>query len=1232
MRAVFLLLAASQLLDPASAQDLTRLSNGVGFHPVTESGRVVWTEGPTPDALQLNLWDGRNTIILDEQISGALPGWPDLDADGRVAYVKVVGGRYQLMLWDGRETVQLTNSGSPDAAIDLGTPTSELKGGFPRIAVGDVVFSDAQGNVFLYETADQSLRAISEGPAQRVARTTADFRAVMQQTGTKPVFYYDGRYIVWMHQEPGGHTSEFTVYQADAEDGYTPRAIASFTAATPQEMNAAVAGAAFDPYFVACGPEIAWMYRAPGTGEVADLPAQYAQYAAVLNDVVIGYYDGSEAREVARGDLMPLNLGLSDGHLAWIEFVEGNDDSRLSNEARLIQSHRDGRTTTVARVEDPPMQAANDARVWSGPNGLHVIGSEVLWFEDEARCEQMVNLPGVGTPCAWIPTFRIALFTRTGGPGNPQRVFRLGDLLLGGSFDAGRYAWRDDANRVATTELIAGLGGDGGLLQLTDLLRVDRIPLGPDEPRAKLVDAFSLRAARTGGECTPGGGGASDAALLRAVTFDVMAEDGILPDLSDIAALRLYEDRNQNRQLDAGDVLLDEATALAARQTMELGEPMPILPGSEVHFLVEMELKDATELCPCNEYRVALDAADVDAGTLAVQGSTAGALVLPNVELHPVWGDGQAALPTTRLENPLGFRVENLPARCVDAARFRFVHGVAGDDAVLSANGEEGTDLEVDLVEAEAGLEAEVNLTLGQREGAYTVEASLLYPEETACEPPMFTFVAHAGTFVLQVLDANDPAFVNATAGPNHADYDSWTVTLTDDLNRLADGGKVRSGTTADGLSPLLLRARLIGLTEAPEGEVTFTMNASDDSGLLSPGLGETIPVENGTESVSAEWVMTEAGPVAVALYTPPFYLSPASATERVVTFTASYQMPGATEVSEEEERVLVYRPPVLFTHGMWSGPEAWSSIFTGTDPRFETFVADYSSRSAENFDALGGVMRSEIQRVRDDLNSRGIAVTQVNVVAHSMGGLITRQYIGENRGAGFRRPDTFGQGDIYALITVGTPHYGSPIAWLTLTLRDPQYNYFSPEFIEAVNYLGLDIWSGAVDAMCPGSDALQALGRTHVPTHTLRAWYFDSQTETTTWGAFLAFFDSIIDSIIEGAATGEPPTPLALVKYTVEYGGSLVVDAGLQGLYGSQRTDYLVTLEGQSGGITQGYRLVFPETLHSAAPGIAEGETTSEEVAGRVFYVLSQSPENIEVFARSLPPPIVETDYITCQ
>ncbi|MEM6784101.1 MAG: hypothetical protein AAF624_10270 [Bacteroidota bacterium] len=1231
MRTLPLLALVGLLLAlPSTAQSITTLSGGVGYHPVTSNGRVVWTEGDTPATLSLHLWDGRNTIVLDENVAGALPGWPDLDASGRVAYVKVIGGRYELMLWDGRETTQLTNSDIPGSALDLGSPASRLKGGFPRVAIGDVVFADAQGHVYLYDGTDQRIRKLTTRDNQRVAPTTQDFRAIMQQTGIKPVFYYDGRYLVWMHRASAGDTSEFTVYQADAQQNYAPDTLGTFTAATPtgDSINAIAAGAAFDPFFVACGPEAAWMFRPPGAVD-ADVPLQYAGLVAAANsETVLVYHNGTSAREVARGDLLALTLDLSDGNLVWVQREEVGDVERTR-----IQSHRGGRTSTVATYDPPPTDAASGSKTWARPYGVMVAGNEVLWFAEEVECRKMgIELPGIGDPCIYEPGQRAGLFRRSSGPNAPRLQAARDMLMAAGSLAAGRYAWRSFDSRVQTAVFIPGLTGeDGGVLQLTDLVRPDRIPLEADEPRAKRVDGFSLRAVAGSGECTPGGSG--DDATVTALTFAVAAEAGILPDLSDIVALRLHHDVNQNRQIDAGDVLLGTATTPGARTTITLDEPLQILAGDEAHMLVELELKPADELCPCNEYTVALAATDVAAGEATVSGSSTGTLVLPNATIETVWGDVQAALPTTRLEDPLGFRLEGVPARCVENARVRLKDGVPGDTAVLEADGETGTDLEVDLAETDDGLEAEVNLTLGEREGPYYVEATVDYAGEDACAPPSYTFVAHAGTFVLQVVDANDPALYDAAPDNSHADYDAWSVTLSDDLNRFAGSGETRRGTTADGLSPLVLRARLLGINEIPEGEVTFTMSADGDSGFLTPGLGETVPAESGSLTISAEWTMTEAGPLAVALYTPPRQLTPSGATERVVTFTATYQMPGASEASEEEETILVYRPPVLLMHGMWSGPEAWGSLYTGTDGRFEVFTADYASRSAENFDALTEVARDEIQRVRDDLHGRSIAVTQVNVVAHSMGGLLTRKYVSENRGAGFRRPDTFGQGDIYALVTIGTPHNGSPIAWLTLTVIDPQYNrLFAYEFEDAINAAGMDIYSGAVESLCPGSVSLRNLEETHVPAHTVRAWHYDSQTSNDGWDSFFAYFDGILDTIVEGAATGQLPTPMLLPKYAAEFGAELVLEAGVQALYGSQKTDYLVTLESQGGNITQGHAFVFDETLHSHVSGWADGETVSGEIAAYVFTLLTNSPDDISTFARSIPPPIVETDYITCQ
>lgn len=61
--------------------------------------------------------------------------------------------------------------------------------------------------------------------------------------------------------------------------------------------------------------------------------------------------------------------------------------------------------------------------------------------------------------------------------------------------------------------------------------------------------------------------------------------------------------------------------------------------------------------------------------------------------------------------------------------------------------------------------------------------------------------------------------------------------------------------------------------------------------------------------------------------------------------------------------------------------------------------------------------------RLQPDLT---VAVTQGDVIGHSMGGLVTRQL---PLLLGFGSDDTFGRGVVHKLITIGTPHLGTPIA-----------------------------------------------------------------------------------------------------------------------------------------------------------------------------------------------------------
>src|ERR1700730_8687545 len=68
----------------------------------------------------------------------------------------------------------------------------------------------------------------------------------------------------------------------------------------------------------------------------------------------------------------------------------------------------------------------------------------------------------------------------------------------------------------------------------------------------------------------------------------------------------------------------------------------------------------------------------------------------------------------------------------------------------------------------------------------------------------------------------------------------------------------------------------------------------------------------------------------------------------------------------------------------------------------------------------------SQIQEAIQEFRSSGVAATQADVIAHSMGGTITRTL--ENL-PGFTGQESFGLGNVHKLISIGTPHLGSPLA-----------------------------------------------------------------------------------------------------------------------------------------------------------------------------------------------------------
>jgi pimeloyl-ACP methyl ester carboxylesterase len=142
-----------------------------------------------------------------------------------------------------------------------------------------------------------------------------------------------------------------------------------------------------------------------------------------------------------------------------------------------------------------------------------------------------------------------------------------------------------------------------------------------------------------------------------------------------------------------------------------------------------------------------------------------------------------------------------------------------------------------------------------------------------------------------------------------------------------------------------------------------------------------------------------------------------------------------ANESLTEDIRILP--KPVILVHGLWANAAGWSSYQSylneahsfawrafpvGARPEIAKMstgdrVGNYAPTNSifQNAQELG----KEIKHVREEMNA-----WHVDIVAHSMGGLISRFYIHS-----FMQPVFDGKPEVGHLVMLGTPNMGSPCA-----------------------------------------------------------------------------------------------------------------------------------------------------------------------------------------------------------
>ena len=326
----------------------------------------------------------------------------------------------------------------------------------------------------------------------------------------------------------------------------------------------------------------------------------------------------------------------------------------------------------------------------------------------------------------------------------------------------------------------------------------------------------------------------------------------------------------------------------------------------------------------------------------------------------------------------------------------------------------------------------------------------------------------------------------------------------------------------ADGQSELQIEVTLPqgSKTEVVEFKIAKVTKAKEESGgwgsLLSFGGSKEEP--KGEEPKDAKPVAKKVeNGKAVVTYRPPKVVAQPFEVEVAATATDATGR-AATGVA----KFWVVLPPVVLVHGIWSSAEdAWGGSLAGLrQAGFDCTVRfDYGERNNGDPVEIAKSLATWIEGANGPLKAaaagkcgeKGLKTlaARYDIVAHSLGGLITRRMIADGKYQGIRR-----------VITLGTPHQGSEFAdWFVYFQRgktdksipvpavvaehpgfkaDPNWDpkSFDPklkDFVRKPLLLNDRYFSDgkAVDALRPGSDFLKALNADGASAHADKIEYY---------------------------------------------------------------------------------------------------------------------------------------------
>ncbi|MBR0222539.1 MAG: Ig-like domain-containing protein [Synergistaceae bacterium] len=241
-----------------------------------------------------------------------------------------------------------------------------------------------------------------------------------------------------------------------------------------------------------------------------------------------------------------------------------------------------------------------------------------------------------------------------------------------------------------------------------------------------------------------------------------------------------------------------------------------------------------------------------------------------------------------------------------------------------------------------------------------------------------------------------------------------------------SDYGKF--GFTADGNSRIILRVR----TDAP-GSVTFSMPGNNlgigiealtnRADLNSGGSVAAYEIEDGVYQASAVLIAPETFPSGKNF--------PSDSFAVVVTF---YGSDGSVKTGMIELKIEA--APVILIPG-FSGSLTRSAVFSGlTANNFnKSHIYEYKYSQFKYFDETCAGLDKLLTNIFRSYAQYGLVCTKADIAAYGAGGLIAEKFLSDMQKDA--NSYTYNQPAVRRLVTIATPHYGTPYAdiWLNSDL-----------------------------------------------------------------------------------------------------------------------------------------------------------------------------------------------------